>query len=177
MNRALAIPAVSCLIVFVLVFVALQKAADSASPQGSGTDAANAKQSLASIPIPNAKERLEAEPANPQVMLSSDAAGESLTKLTDKYAQPWHDWENSPHHTYSRAAPRPVPSMTTEVTIEPPSDPHDGFFLATIEIKIGQQLQQLACVIDRSTKRAFVFKDGMWVAGDKWAAVGPLPNR
>jgi hypothetical protein len=175
MNRPLTIPAVSCLIVFVIVFVVIHNSADSA-PQDSSCEVVNPELSLTSLPLPTATMQTAVAKGNRSLLASNDEARESLTKLTERYTQPWHEWEKSPHRLYSRAGPRPVPPISTSVTITTPDDPRDAFFLATIEIKIGQQAQPLACMVDRTTKRVFVFKDGAWITGDKWAEAGPTPK-
>jgi hypothetical protein len=181
MNRALTIPAASCLIVFVIAFAALHDSLNSAAADNRPTDVnakrvVNPESSLTSIPLPGTKLRPAGSPANPLTPMSNDEAREALTKLTEKYTQPWHEWENSPTRLYSRAAPRQVPAISTSVTVTTPDDPRDGFFLATIEVKIGRDAQPAACMIDRTSKRVFVFKDGAWIAGDKWAEAGPLPK-
>jgi hypothetical protein len=173
MNRSLAIPAVGCLITFALVLAAVHKTADSAPSDSPGENAAGPEHAFVSIPLKSPKARPADQKVEDAAPMTDDEAREVLKKLTEKYMQPWREWEKSPHRLYSRAAPRPVPSISSDVTVLPPSEPTDSFLLATIEIKTGSHLQSTPCIIERRTKRVVLFANGRWIPGEKWATEGP----
>lgn len=116
-----------------------------------------------------------APPANAK-MLSAEEAEEVLTTLTGEYLRPWRQWETSPRHFYSRAAPRPIPTIYAEIEISPDATGQsDSYLVATIAVSTGAQTQTVPCVINRITEQVRLFADGQWLTEDEWLKQAPLP--
>ena len=172
MNRLLIIPAGCCLLTFAALLTALHGAGGretAAEPTRSGR--------RGTIPSARAPSASEAANANRDVLLSSQEAEQVLTKLAGEYLRPWRQWETSPRHLYSRAAPGPIPTISATVKMSPDATgPSDSFLVATISVTTGKQSQAVPCVVDRVTKQVRFFADGQWLTADEWVKKGPLPR-
>ena len=68
--------------------------------------------------------------------------------------------------------------MIVEAKIAPTTALHgDGFFLVTINVKNGEQLQIIPCVVDRASSQVSVHVEGQWLAADEWLKGAPLAAR
>jgi hypothetical protein len=108
--------------------------------------------------------------------LSVTDARQTLSTLTDEYIRPWRQWETAPYRLYSRAAVRPIPTISARIewaTIG--TGESDSFFAATIVIDKGPRSATIPCVVDRSTKRLTLFEDGQWLTEAEWLKTAPLP--
>jgi len=174
MNRAIVIPAGFCLVAIVALLATIRgegrrSTAFSASlpPTVQRTDS-DATSSLHAIPAP----RLSSVHQTP--LLSEEEAQQQLSALVDQYMRPWREWENSPQRFYSRAAPRPIPSISAEIAIVP-SIQSDGFLLGTITVKVGTRSEHIPCVLDRMSKVVWLSASGQWLTAEQWVKKAPVP--
>ena len=115
--------------------------------------------------------------ADDNFLLSIEDAEQSLTALVDEYLRPWRQWETSPRRLYSRAAPRPIPTMYANIAISPSTlGQSDSFLVATIAVGTEAHPQVVPCVVDRITKRVGFFVEGHWLTEDEWLKSAPLPH-
>jgi hypothetical protein len=168
MNRALIIPAGFCLVAFVTMLAALHGANDRQTVAVSTTPGTVGQYSdRLPIPTPNAHS------ARP---MSEAESRERVAALADQYLRPWRQWESSPRHLYSRAAPRPIPTITAEIAMVPTAKGQsDGFLLGKITITIGARPQAVPVIVDRMKRRAWMCADGQWLAEEVWLKNAPLP--
>ena len=174
MNRSLSIPAVCCLVAFAAVVAALQGATGresrakqlSAAPRY-GDRAALPAHAAYSAPRP-------ADPSG-QPLLTGGQAQEQLTALAGEYLRPWKEWESSPRRYFSRAAPRPVPSISADIEFAQQESSSDSFLLASITVTTGARSQAVPCVVDRRTRQVQLFDGEKWLTADQWLEKSPLP--
>jgi hypothetical protein len=112
-------------------------------------------------------------PSKPR--LSTEEAEQVLVSLTGDYLRPWRRFESAPHRLYSRAAARPIPTISAEVAMSPDSIEDSNLQLAAINIRRGTRSQQVPCVVDRTTKEVCLFSEGKWLRADQWLEQAPLP--
>jgi hypothetical protein len=112
-----------------------------------------------------------------EAALVAREAEQKLQALTAQYLQPWRDWESSPHRLISRAAPRPVPSISEHIELAGSSAQPAGCCLATITITIGDQAEQTPCIVDRRSGEVRLFAGGKWLGEDEWLKQAPLTSR
>lgn len=178
MNRSLALPAVGCLLAFaalLLTFhtvVGKEQAARTQRLAAAARQDVSARLPTASLPQPRS---VQPKLANDTQPLTTDEGQQLLTTLSGEYLRPWRQWETSPHRLYSRAMPRPIPSMSAEVAMSPATEDESCLF-ATIEVRTGAKSQMIACVVDRNTKQSRMFADGVWLTQDQWLKQAPLPS-
>jgi hypothetical protein len=163
MNRSLLVPAGCCLFAFAALLAALhgvtgqQAAAELIPPDASGR-------------------RAGASNANGDLLLSIEEAEQVLTTLVGEYLRPWRQWEASPHRLYSRAAPRPIPTILAKVEVSPSEACRsDKFLVAKIDVSIDGLSQPTACVVDRLTKEVLLFADGQWLTKEEWLSKAQMP--
>jgi hypothetical protein len=179
MNRSLLVPAVCCAFGFVALLAILHQAA------GREAATADARQTVRVARVTRDPELVASSYTRPAVpdlnrlqnspLLSPQDAEAALTTLSGEYLRPWRKWETSPHRIYSRAMPRPIPSIAAEVALSPRTTEADSFLLATITIRTGKQSQAVPCVVDRISKQVRLFADGQWLSEDEWLKTAPLP--
>jgi len=163
MNRLLAIPAACCLVAYAALAATTHGPSKEPVPAIDLNSAANA--------VPVAKEGCN-------TLLSVTEAQALVVSLAGEYQRPWQQWQSSPHRLYSRAAPRPVPSISAEIQwASAPANPRDGLLLASIVIRAGKVSQTVPCVIDRTSGEATFFASGQWQTSDEWLKSAPLPQR
>jgi hypothetical protein len=168
MNRSLTVPAVCCLAAFAAVLAALHGATGRETTrqtsQGREYLAAASRTERATTPI-----------AAQADLLSSDQAKQALTALTGQYVRPWRERQNSPYRMFSRAAPRPIPSISAEIQLADSGSHSDKFLLASIVVTKANQSQPTPCVVDRATGQVRLFAGGRWLAANEWLATAPMP--
>jgi hypothetical protein len=195
MNRWLSIPAVCCVVAFGVVYVFMYGALH-------GESANNLRR-----PAP-ATRGGDAAPSSPAVrpatagegLMSIDDAERALASLRDQWLRPWRQWESSPHRLYSRAAPRPIPSMSAEIQLASASlSESDVCLVGVISVHkglpagpyglpggrggmpgaympgAGSETSSIPCVVDRLTSRVRFFHDGHWLNEEEWLATAPQP--
>ena len=114
---------------------------------------------------------------NDNLLLSIEDAEQSLTTLAGEYLRPWRQWESSPRHLYSRAAPRPIPTMYASIAMSPSTVGQcDRFLVTAIAVGNDAHSQVIPCVIDRVTRRIGLFADEDWLTEDEWLKKAPLPH-
>lgn len=166
MNRSLVVPA-GCLCAFAALLAVL--------PGGDGRESAADSVLRGEVSTRAALDL--AVPIGGQDLLPHAEAERMLTKLSGEYLRPWRQWENSPQRLYSRAAPRPIPSMSAEVALSAGETlESDSFVLATIDIRTGERLERVPCVVDRATRQVQLFAGGQWVSSDQWLETAPVPH-
>ena len=178
MNRALIIPAGFCLIAFAALLATV-------GPYGRASTAAATKPAAihrladrSSTPITEAGAAFEVPNASGARPLSDSEARKLVSTLADEYLRPWRQWEASPQRWYSRAAPRPIPTMHTEIAMAPVTKGQsNSFLLGTIAVITGAQSQPVPCIVDRMTKRTWMSVDGKWLTEDEWLKKAPVPGR
>jgi hypothetical protein len=112
-----------------------------------------------------------------ELLLSIENAEQSLKALVDEYLSSWRQWETSSHRLYSRAAPRPIPTMYANIGMSPSTlGQSDGFLVAAVAVGTEAHPQVIPCVVDRITKRCGFFVDGHWLTEDEWLKSAPLPR-
>jgi hypothetical protein len=115
--------------------------------------------------------------ANDALPLSIENAEQSLKAIVDEYLLAWREWETSPRRLYSRAAPRPIPTMYANIAMSPSTlGESDGFLVAAITVGTAAHPQVVPCVVDRSTNRCGFFVDGHWLTEDEWLKSALLPH-
>lgn len=178
MNRSLLIPAVCC----VFGFVALLAVFHRASGREAATDSArqlvhsSRVDSEAPRPMGSHLPAASSDVKRSELLMSPKDAEQKLTALSGEYLRPWRKWETSPHRLYSRAMPRPIPSISTEVAMSPGStDESASFLLAAIIVRTGKQSQTVPCVVDRTSKHVCLCFDGQWLSEEEWLKKAPLP--
>jgi hypothetical protein len=177
MNRAIVLPAASCLIAFAVLLATL----NGATRRLNGIEVADP--GIDTTPLDfNGRQaaHLAVESAMPNATsshsMSDDEVRVLLIRTADEYIQPWRQWETSPRHLYSRAAPRRVPTITAEITMAASSSERDNALaLGTIVIKAGSLSQNAPCVVDRMTQHAWFCVDGQWLTESEWLENAPLP--
>ena len=177
MNRSLVIPAGCCLFAFAVLLATLHGAvsrgaiaepAQSSAPGGRGVRGAAAP----TLVDPES----DASQANGVLLLSAEDGEQVLTSITGEYMRPWRQWEASPRRLYSRAAPRPIPTIAATVGMPPgAAGQGDSFLVATIDVRIGSRSEQIPCVVDRVSKQVRLFADGQWLTEEEWLKKAPLP--
>jgi hypothetical protein len=172
MNRSLAIPAAGCCVAFVALLATLHVA----TGRETATDLARSR--VASLDrevapvLPPAS--FSASIAEGDQLLSPNDAQQLLAALSGEYLRPWRQWQTSPRRMYSRAAVRPVPSISAEIILSS-SDEEDPFLLATVAITTGRRTDAVPAVVDRTTKQVRLFSDGQWLTQAEWIKKAPLP--
>jgi hypothetical protein len=169
MNRWLVIPAVSSAFAFALMMATLHGAAargpavEFRIPSATGNTGTPMRASNVSH-------------ANGDPLLTIPQAEELLTTLATEYIRPWQQWEASPRHFYSRAAPRPIPPISSRIEIARDSnEPSDGFLLGLVVVNTGERSQWMPCVVDRSNKEVRFFAEGQWLSQEEWLKKAPRP--
>jgi len=115
--------------------------------------------------------------ANGNFLLSINDADQSLKALVDEYLRPWRQWETSPRRLYSRAAPRPIPTMYANIEMSPSTlGQSDSFLVATIAVGTEAHPQVVPCVVDRITKRVGFYVEGQWLTEDEWLKSASLAH-
>ena len=160
MNRLLLIPAVGCLVAFGVAAAGLYRA-----------EGREQKTSAVAYVAPQSRDLRD------EAALVPHEAEQKLQALTAQYLKPWRDWETSPHRLVSRAAPRPVPSISERIELVDSATHPAGCWLATITVTIGDQPEQTPCIVDRHSGEVRLFASGKWLAEDEWLAMAPLPHR
>ncbi len=177
MNRYLVIPASCCVIAFAALLAAFHGAVGRETATGSTHVGERARRGdLGTMPSKLAYVASKSPQANGNLRLSIDEAQVLLTTLTGEYLRPWRQRENSPRHLYSRAAPRPIPSISAKTELASSATGQtDSFLVATITISTAARSQSVPCVVDRITKQVRLFNEGQWVTEDEWLTKAPLP--
>jgi hypothetical protein len=165
MNRKLIVPAAGCLVAFLALLAALHGASGRESAGKPRADDGTIAASLS-----------ENSPDDRDLM-SVDAAEQVLTSLSGEYLRPWRNFESSPRHLYSRAAPRSIPTILANVELPRQSvAAGDSLLVATITVTAGDHSEKTPCVIDRLTKRVRLFSEGEWIASEEWLKKAPVPS-
>ncbi len=169
MNRLLAIPAVCCFVAYAGLSAAMRGPAIDQGPA--------ARHGLPSLSrVDSGQGNSGAQPSDCNALLSVEDAQELMTSLAGEYQRPWRQWQSSPRRLYSRAAPRPVPSISADIQwASAAANPSDRLLLATIAIRAGVVSQSVPCVLDRTTSQASFFSDGQWLTAYEWLKRAPLP--
>jgi len=179
MNRSLVIPAGCCLFAFAALLAALQGAKgreSSAKPAPLGASWHRGDRSLMSSTRDCST--LTTPHANRDLLLSSEDAQQVLTTLANEYLRPWRELGASPHRLYSRAAPRPIPTMYAEIDMPVNAiTQSDSLLVATITIGGGPRPESVPCVVDRTTKRVRLYAQGQWLTDDEWLKNATMPGR
>lgn len=177
MNRLLVIPAACCLIAFVAVLAALQGAVGhETGAESTQIVERGYRGESGTKPLTRNYLASDATRANDHLQMSSDEAQQVLTRLAGDYLRPWRQWESSPHRLYSRAAPRPIPSISAGIDLASnAAGQSDGFLLATITVNTGKRSHSFPCVVDRTTKQVRLFAEGLWQTEVEWLEKAPLP--
>jgi len=179
MNRSLVIPAGCCLFAFVALLAVLQGTFGRETAAESASLAAPAPRGEREKTIPSTRADLVSKASQPNgdLLLSSGEAEQVLTKLAGEYLRPWRQWETSPHHLYSRVAPRPIPTISAKIEMSTGlTRQSDGFLVATIVVSTGARSEPVPCVVDRVTKQVRLFSEGQWLTEDVWLKKAPLPR-
>ena len=166
MNRWLIIPAVSSAMAFALLMATLHGAAT----RGPAVEF-RVPSSAGNTGIPMRKSNGSSDP-----LLTIPQAEELLTILAADYIRPWQQWEASPRHLYSRAAPRPIPPISSRIELaHSTNERSDAFLLGLVVVNTGERSQSVPCVVDRSRKDARFFADGRWLTKEEWLKKAPRP--
>jgi hypothetical protein len=195
MNQSLAIPAGCCLFAFAALLCALPSSDGRESADDSASfSAARRPADLGRSTIPRAS---AADHAGGDTLLTHKQAERLLTALADEYLDPWRQWASSPRRLYSRAAPRPIPSIDALVDVSPTDTGQgDNVVLATITIRTGSpstlattrgrpsettptqptSLQRVPCIVDRTTGQVRLFAGDRWLTEGQWLQLSPLPG-
>ncbi len=177
MNRSLVIPATLCLIAFATLWAVLHGATGRETVVPRELEAAQLREHPGTAPTTPADSTSDLRRPNGKPPLSAAEAEQVLTTLADEYLSPWRQWESSPSRLFSRAAPRPIPTIFAKIDIPPSAtDESDYLIAATIVISTGGKSQPVPCVIDRITKRVRLFADEQWLAENEWLKKAPLPH-
>jgi hypothetical protein len=171
MNRMLLIPAICCVSAFAVVLLVFHTATgrETATPAGRG----GGDNALSPVAIEDAR-----TPSAGDIPRSASEPEQLLQKLSDEYVRPWRQWQNSPHRLYSRAAPRPVPSIFAEIAVSPQSaGQRKDVSLATITIRTGLTSDAVPCIVDRTTGLVHLFAAGKWLPSDEWLKTAPTPGK
>jgi hypothetical protein len=170
MNRWLIIPAVCCGLAFAALLATLYGGVDgSDSPSNPDAITLNVEQSDMATQTPERE-------GGSEPLLTIDEAQQFLTTITTEYTLPWRQWEQAPYHRFSRAAPRNIPTISTDIVINPDIADSDLLLAATIELNTGASTQSIACVVDRTSRRVLLFVEGKWQTSDEWIETAPTPN-
>jgi hypothetical protein len=162
MNRLLTIPAGFCLVAFAALLAGLHGAT------GRETAAGRVPLVATSRPVATA--------TSGRSLQSPASAERALTALAGEYIRPWRERAASPYRLYSRAAPRPIPSISADVQlVEHNGRSSDAFLLASIVINTGDSSHPVPCVVDRATNQVQLFADGKWLAAEDWLATARMP--
>jgi len=177
MNRLLVIPAACCLIAFAALLAALQGAVGhETGAESTQVVERGYRGEPGTKPLTRNYLASDATRANDNLLMSSDEAQQVLTRLAGDYLRPWRQWESSSHRLYSRAAPRPIPSISAGIELaSSAAGQSDGFLLATITVTAGARTQPVPCVVDRTTKQVRLFAEGQWQSEKEWVMNAPLP--
>jgi hypothetical protein len=176
MNRAIVIPAGLCAVALAALLATIRgetrrSTAFSATlpPTVQSTDS-DTTSSLRAIPESGASSSYQTP------VLSHEEAQQQLSALVDQYLRPWREWENSPQRVYSRAAPRPIPSISAEIAIVPTAQVQgENLLLGTITVKAGIRSERIPCVVDRISKAVWLSASGQWLTGRQWLTKAPVP--
>jgi hypothetical protein len=172
MNRTLAIPAVCCLLAYFILLATLHSSSAKEAASRATSIRASLAEDYATLDI---TARSPAAPAAAKLPLSVKGSEQMLTALANEYLRPWREFENSPTRLYSRAAPRPIPTISAEVAVSTPSSDDAVFLLVSIVVKKGRRSESIPCVVDRQSKQARLFADGQWLSQEEWLKTAPLP--
>ena len=119
MNRSLAIPAGCCFFAFAVLLAALHGAVGREAPaETSQSGLASHHGDRGTIPPARTCSALVSN-ANDNRRLSIDEAEQLLTTLSSQYVRPWRQWAESPRRLYSRAAARPIPTISASIQMSP----------------------------------------------------------
>jgi len=177
MNRSLVIPAGCCLFAFAALLTALHGVAGRENAAETARfDASERREDRGTMPATSAHPLPEAASAKGNLLLSRKEAEQVLTKLSGEYLRPWRQWETSPRHLYSRAAPRPIPTISAKIEMSSLAGQNDSFLVATIAVSAGERSWSVPCVVDRMTKKVRLFAGGQWLTADEWLKQAPLPG-
>lgn len=151
MNRSLWIPGVCSIVAFVALFAGLGG-------------------------VPGRETRVSSQAASVVPRIPDAEAEQALRSLGEQYLRPWREWEQSPRHLFSRAASRPIPSVSAEVELASRGiDATEDYVLASIVIRKGLTMQAFPCVLQRSTQQVRLFADDRWLTDAEWLKSAPLP--
>src|SRR5688572_26235327 len=164
MNRSLTIPAGCCLVAFAALLAAFHGSTGRKAAEAGEYLTAESRVDRPTLPLPP-QDRL----------LSSNEAQQMLTALAGEHLRPWQRWQTSPHRMFSRAAPRPVPSISAEIQLAQQGSQSDSFLLASIVVIKGNQSEPVPCVVDRASRHVLLFAGGQWLTADEWVRRAPLP--
>jgi len=177
MNRSLWIPAVCCCLAFTALLVVLHAVAGREKPAEQRHAAA-----LPTVGNPKVTDSTlvhvatHGTPTAAESLRSVKECEQLLTALSGEYLRPWRRLESSPSRFYSRAAPRPIPTISADVEIWLAAlQPTDSFVVATISINKGRQIESVPCVVNRLSGQAQLFAQGRWLDQDEWLKLAPLP--
>lgn len=172
MNRSLLIPAGCCLVAFVALLAVLQGAP---APENAAEAARARRTDRKTVTVPVAYSASPA-PSPRHNLLSAEEAEQVLTTLAGEYVRPWRQRETSPRHLYSRAAPRPIPTISERIELaREATSQTDSYLVATIVISTGATTQEVPCVVNRATKRVQLFANDEWLTEQEWLKQAPLP--
>jgi len=164
MNRSFILPVFCAVLAFVALSVAFRGAIGRESVYNIPQSAINESRTST---IPNA--------AAPIDLLTVADAEKILGTLADEFTRPWRKVQSAPRLIYSRAAPRPIPTIESKIELAKGGDARDMLVLATITIHNGEHPDAFPCVIDRSTKQVRLYAAGQWQTQSEWLATAPSP--
>lgn len=175
MNRSLVIPAACCLFAFAVMLAALHGVGGwETATQPAQSGAPSRLGDRGTKPITRAYSASEVHDGR---LLSSEEAEQVLSTLAGEYLRPWRQWETSPRRLYSRAAPRPIPTISAKIELsQVATGQSDSFLVAVITVSKGAQSQPVPCVVDRITQEVRLFSEGQWLSKDEWLKKAPLPQ-
>jgi hypothetical protein len=175
MNRWLIIPAGCCLLAYAALFATIHGAASRETSAGPRRlEAALGGRDDGMVYSASRAARVSAAESN--LLLTAAEGEQMLATLSGEYLRPWRQWETSPRHLYSRAAPRPIPPSSAEIQLaQTEFSTSDSVLLATIVVRTGARSQSIPCAVDRVTKRVRLFSEEHWLTADEWLKTAPLP--
>ena len=183
MNRYVTIPGAMIVAMFLAVTASLDAgrgAEDSDSPALPGTIEAPARAYQASDPakpaFTNGLPENGKETASPEKEPRIEPAEKAIRSLADSFTRPWREYEKSPGRLLSRAGPRPVPPIASEVVMFPEATgPSDGYRVASITVRYRNTTNTFPCVVDAATLRVRIFASKHWISEKEWLLLAPLP--
>ncbi|WP_425614078.1 hypothetical protein NA78x_003932 [Anatilimnocola sp. NA78] len=164
MNRTLWIPAVCCAFAFVALATTFRGATGRETISKTGQSVVTSKTEL-----------LSASAATPSELMSSAEAEQLLTAIADEYTAPWRQAQATPRNLYSRIAPRPIPSIKSDIELVKATDEGGQILLATVAITTGEAKESIPCVVDRRTKQVSFFAAKQWQTQADWVKTAPSP--
>ena len=177
MNRSLWIPAICCSVAFTALLVVLHAVTGREKPAEPGHAVALPTTGNPKVPdLTLVHVASQGTPAAAESFRSVKECEQLLTALSGEYLRPWRRLESSPHRLYSRAAPRPNPTISADVEIWLAAfQPTDSFVVATISINKDRQIESVPCVVNRLDGQTQLFAQGRWLDQDEWLKLAPLP--